>query len=46
VARAIVKNIGRPKLELCVPWHYRLLDGLAALSPKLALRIVAAGSRT
>ncbi len=45
VARAINKLIDKPKLELCVPRHYRMLDWIKAISPSWAQRIVAKNSR-
>ncbi|HVZ93980.1 MAG TPA: SDR family oxidoreductase [Phycisphaerales bacterium] len=45
VARAIVGLIDRPRLEVCVPAHFRLIDFLTALSPTIAHRIVARSSR-
>jgi short-subunit dehydrogenase len=45
VARGIVKLLDKPRLELCVPRHYRVLDAIKALSPGLAHRIVTANSR-
>lgn len=45
VAMRIEKLLDRPRLELCVPWHHRVLDYLAAVSPSLAHRLVAAHSR-
>ncbi len=45
VARRIVGLLDRPRLQLCVPRHYRALDFLAAISPSLAHRMVARQSR-
>ena len=45
VARKIVGLLDRPRLQLCVPWYYRFIDFIDALSPTLAHRIVAAESR-
>jgi short-subunit dehydrogenase len=45
VAKRIVGLIDRPKLELCVPRHYRVLDWLLAIHPSLAHRVVARQSR-
>jgi len=45
VASAIERLIDRPRLELCVPRSYRLLDWIIAVSPSLAHRIVTAQSR-
>ncbi len=45
MARGIVKLLDRPRLELCLPMHYRLLDAIKAISPGLAHRIVAKNSR-
>lgn len=44
-ARRIVSLLDRPRLELCVPRHYRVLDWLYALSPTWAHRLVARSSR-
>jgi NAD(P)-dependent dehydrogenase (short-subunit alcohol dehydrogenase family) len=41
VARAVVGLIDRPRLEMCVPGHYRALEFIAAISPSLAHRMVA-----
>jgi short-subunit dehydrogenase len=41
----MVKLLDKPKLELCVPGHYRMLDFVKAISPALAMKLVAAGSR-
>ncbi len=45
VARAVVGLLRRPRLEVCVPWHYRALDLISAISPGLAHRMVAGQSR-
>ena len=48
VGKAVTKMIGlldKPKLELCVPWHYRMLDFVKAISPRLAMKLVGDGSR-
>ena len=45
VARKIVRLLDRPRLELCIPRHYRVLDWLAALSPGLLARLVGTASR-
>jgi short-subunit dehydrogenase len=45
VARGIVKLLDHPRLELCVPRHYRALDAIKAISPRLAHWIVARNSR-
>lgn len=45
VAGAVVRLLDRPRLETCVPGHYRALDLIAAVSPALAHRIVARQSR-
>lgn len=45
VADAIVGLIDRPRLEVCVPGHYRLIDWISAISPALAHAIVARSSR-
>lgn len=46
VAAKINKLIDKPKLELCVPGHYRMLDWIKAISPTWAHRIVAKNSRS
>lgn len=46
VAVRINKLIDKPKLELCVPRHYRMLDWVKAISPSWAHRIVAKNSRS
>lgn len=43
--KQIVKLLDKPKLELCVPGHYRMLDWVKAISPVLAMKLVAGGSR-
>jgi len=40
VARHVVRLLDRPKLELCVPRHYRVVDWIQAISPRLLQRIV------
>ncbi|MCX5658134.1 MAG: SDR family NAD(P)-dependent oxidoreductase [Planctomycetota bacterium] len=45
VAAGVVGLIDHPRLELCIPRHYRILDWINALSPALAHWMVAAGSR-
>lgn len=45
VAEAVVRLLDRPRLELCIPRHYRLLDWINALSPTLAHWLVARESR-
>lgn len=45
VAARIVRLLDRPRLELCVPRHYRALDFLRAIHPSLAHRVVAWQSR-
>jgi len=44
-ARRIVSLLDHPRLELCIPRHYRVLDWLYALSPSWAHRLVARSSR-
>lgn len=46
VAAKINKLIDKPKLELCVPGHYRMLDWIKAISPSWAHGIVAKNSRS
>ncbi len=43
--KKIVKLLDKPRLELCVPGHYRMLDWVKAISPSLAMKLVAGGSR-
>lgn len=45
VADRIVGLLDAPRLELCIPRHYRALDLLKALAPGLAHRIVSRQSR-
>ncbi|MFP4144433.1 MAG: SDR family NAD(P)-dependent oxidoreductase [Phycisphaeraceae bacterium] len=45
VGKAVESLLDRPKLEICVPRHHRLIDLLIALSPKLAHRVVSRHSR-
>lgn len=45
VARRIVAVIERPRIELCVPSHFRILDWIKALNPTWAQRLVARTSR-
>lgn len=46
VAAKINKLIDKPKLELTIPGHYRMLDWIKAISPSWAHRIVAKNSRS
>ena len=39
-AKRIVELLDRPRLELTIPAHYRVLSLIAALSPRLAHRLV------
>ncbi|EST21401.1 hypothetical protein N566_27475, partial [Streptomycetaceae bacterium MP113-05] len=41
VGRAIVEMVDRPRPEVCVPRHYRVLDVLRAVSPGALGRLVA-----
>lgn len=45
MAHAIVRGIGRAGVGLYMPAHYRLLDLIAAISPRLAIHLVAKNSR-
>ncbi|MFM9958785.1 MAG: SDR family NAD(P)-dependent oxidoreductase [Phycisphaerales bacterium] len=45
VARKVVELLDRPRGQLCVPWFYRFIEAIEAISPTLAQRIVAAQSR-
>jgi short-subunit dehydrogenase len=45
VAAAVMRLMDRPRIELCVPGHYRFLDLIRAISPSLALKMVGDGSR-
>ncbi len=44
-AGKIVSLLDRPRLELCIPAHYRVMDWLKALSPGLVHRLVTRQSR-
>lgn len=44
-ADRIVTLLDRPKLELCIPRHYRFVDVLNAITPRLTRRIVSAQSK-
>lgn len=41
VARAVTGLVDRPRLSVCVPRHYRVLDVVAAVSPSLLGRLIA-----
>lgn len=45
VARAVVSAIGRRRVAIYVPAHYRVLDAIYAVSPNAALSIVRGQSR-
>ncbi|MGI9014855.1 MAG: SDR family NAD(P)-dependent oxidoreductase [Phycisphaerales bacterium] len=45
VARAVVRLLDRPRVEVCVPRSHRLLDWITAIHPALTHRIVAQQSR-
>ncbi|MBC7772022.1 MAG: SDR family oxidoreductase [Pyrinomonadaceae bacterium] len=45
VARAIVRTLGKRRISLYVPAHYRGLDLIAAISPNFALKMVRDESR-
>lgn len=45
VAKRIAALLDKPRLELCVPAHYRVLDAVIAVSPALAHRMVTRNSR-
>jgi len=45
VARKVAGLLDRPRLEICVPWYYRAIHLIDALSPALAHRIVAHESK-
>jgi short-subunit dehydrogenase len=45
VAKRIVSLLDRPRLELCIPAHYRVMDFFKALSPTLAHLLVTRQSR-
>lgn len=45
VAQKIVGLLDRPRLELCIPRYYRILDWIRAISPGLAHWLVARNSR-
>jgi len=44
VARAAVATLDRPKLNVFVPWHYRLLSLMSFLNADAAMRVVRGGS--
>lgn len=44
VARAIVDAIGRDRLYIYIPRHYRAIDLIAAIAPRFAHRLVRSGS--
>ena len=44
-ARQIVGLLDRPRIELCIPRHYRVLDWIRAISPDLAHWLVTRESR-
>jgi len=46
LARAIAGLLDRPRIELCYPRHYRVLDWLRVLSPSFTQWLVWKGSRT
>ncbi|MCC6579650.1 MAG: SDR family NAD(P)-dependent oxidoreductase [Phycisphaeraceae bacterium] len=45
VAQRIVRLLDRPRLATYVPRAYRMIDIIRAVSPRLALKMVAGGSR-
>jgi short-subunit dehydrogenase len=45
VAREVVKLLDHPRIDLCVPRHYRLIDWIKAVSPALVQRMVSKESR-
>lgn len=45
VAKKVVGLLDRPRLELCIPGHYRMLEWIKAISPRLAHFLVARNSR-
>ena len=45
VGRAVERLIGRPRVAVYVPWYYRALEWLAAISPTLAVKLVGGQSR-
>ncbi|MBT2511718.1 SDR family oxidoreductase [Streptomyces sp. ISL-98] len=45
VARTVVRLLDRPRLEVCVPHHYRLVDAIKALHPTMLHHLVASHSR-
>jgi hypothetical protein len=36
----VVRLVERPRLEVCVPRHYRVVDAIGAISPGLLHRLV------
>lgn len=45
LAKRIIRLLDHPRLELCVPRHYRILDWIQALSPALLHRLITKYSR-
>jgi len=45
IAKRIVGLLDRPRIELCVPRYFRVLDWIRAISPRLVLWLVARNSR-
>jgi short-subunit dehydrogenase len=45
VAGAVMRALEAPRVTLYVPWHYRVLDWIAAASPRTAWWLVRRGSR-
>ncbi|MDN5848767.1 MAG: SDR family oxidoreductase [Nitrococcus sp.] len=45
IAEGVLSLLKRPRLELCIPRHYRVLDWLGAISPALLHRLVRSQSR-
>lgn len=45
VAKTVLRLLDRPRLEVCIPAHFRALDLVKAISPTLAHRLVTRESR-
>jgi short-subunit dehydrogenase len=45
VAKGVMSLLDRPRLEICIPRYYRMLDLIRAISVRLAHRLVRDGSR-
>ncbi|MFE0043040.1 SDR family NAD(P)-dependent oxidoreductase [Streptomyces albireticuli] len=45
VARAVTRLLDRPRLQVCVPRGYRVIDAIGAVSPALLHRLITGRSR-